>query len=35
MKWRLTFKNGLMKQCPRCLAEYEDTVNYCTKDGRS
>ncbi len=24
-----------MKQCPQCLDEYEDTVNFCTKEGRS
>jgi hypothetical protein len=24
-----------MKQCPQCLAEYEDTVNFCAKEGRS
>jgi hypothetical protein len=24
-----------MKQCPECLAEYEDTVNFCAKEGRS
>jgi len=35
MKWCLTFWNGLMKQCLRCPAEYEATVNYCAKDGRS
>lgn len=26
---------GLMKQCPECLAEYENTVGFCAKDGRS
>jgi hypothetical protein len=24
-----------MKQCPQCSAEYGDTTNFCTKDGRS
>jgi hypothetical protein len=24
-----------MKQCPQCLAEYENTVNFCAKEGRS
>jgi hypothetical protein len=24
-----------MKQCPQCLVEYEDTVNFCVKEGRS
>jgi len=29
------FQNGLMKHCLRYLAEYEDRVNYCAKDGMS
>jgi uncharacterized membrane-anchored protein YhcB (DUF1043 family) len=24
-----------MKQCPQCLAEYEETVNFCAKEGKS
>jgi hypothetical protein len=24
-----------MKQCPQCLAEYDDVVKFCSKDGRS
>src|SRR5215813_1878496 len=35
MRWCLMFWNGLMKQCLGCPAEYEATVNYCAKDGRS
>ncbi len=24
-----------MKQCPECLAEYEDSINFCERDGKS
>ena len=32
---RVRFRVGPMKQCPQCLVEYEDTVNFCAKEGRS
>jgi hypothetical protein len=40
MKRRLTprrvrFRMGIMKQCPQCFAEYDDTVKFCAKEGRS
>ena len=29
-----SFQNSAMKECPKCGAEYEDSISFCARDGR-